>query len=158
MEKGMSDMTENNNFQNRQEQNGNPEKKAASFPVYNNIYDAFSQGDGNRTAQETAVTRLTLNFHRQPLRGIMKSLQKEKNTVFDKACGSYSTFMLRPPFILLRNGRHVRGQQTFRRYRNRTGRQVNAGDAFRSEQQYRRLKQYRAELCGAGQRQISFYC
>ncbi len=47
----MSEMTENNNFQNRQEQNGNPEKKAASFPVYSNIYDAFNQGSGNDTGR-----------------------------------------------------------------------------------------------------------
>lgn len=51
MEKGMSEMTENNNFQNRQEQNGNPEKKAASFPVYSNIYDAFNQDSGNDTGR-----------------------------------------------------------------------------------------------------------
>lgn len=47
----MSEMTENNNFQNRQEQNGNPEKKAASFPVYSNIYEAFNQSSGNDTGR-----------------------------------------------------------------------------------------------------------
>lgn len=82
MEKGMSDMTENNNFQNRQEQNGNPEKKAASFPVYNNIYDAFSQGDGNRTAQENSRDSTHAQFSQAASQGHYEIPAKKKKTQF----------------------------------------------------------------------------